>query len=346
MAGFGHLPILRKLRPGSDSALARLLLQAPSELAVLESAQAARQLGDMLSGCGLEAAIQPVSEDFRPGRGELDVALFVNESERTSDVVDAVTSLLGVTPRAAADLVCASPPALLGNVSQATVAALSDRFGALGGSIVASRRAEARYDVLVGACAPRVRSRLVSTNYGHCVQAVGPDGALLIADLTHGEAETTLAELATYSAQATVVDRAFQRFDIKLDACPDTVDVRDCLIALTDMPEQIAARIAANTPIVLLSNANREHAAQALARLAHVGAEATADMTTFKRYGVRIDRASDRSAARRVIELVLGGDERVGTYPRTLARAMSLTQARWLVFELTRTGADAEVLSA
>lgn len=343
--GFAHLPVLRKLTPGADAVLARLLLQAPSELALLDSAEAAGQVADMLAACGLRAEVQPAAESFRPGRGEFDVALFIQDVERAGDIIDAVRALLGVSARAAADIVCASPPVLLGKVSRATVEALRERFEALGGSLAASATATARYDLIVHACPPRVRSHLLSPTYPHAVSGADSGEALIITDLSRAEAEQALAELSTYSARAAVVDRAFERFDIKLDACPATAKAEQCLIALTGMPAPVAARVASNTPIILASDLTREDATDALARLTAVGAMATAEMITFHRYAVRIEQAPGRAAVGHIISLIIGENEPIGPFPRTIDRAMTLMQARWMVHELTRAGARAEVLA-
>ncbi len=64
-------------------------------------------------------------------------------------------ALLGVSASEAREILCASPPVLIGNVSHATVDALRLRFAAAGAEIGVSRRSDSRFDLVVALHATR-----------------------------------------------------------------------------------------------------------------------------------------------------------------------------------------------
>jgi len=343
--GFSHLPVLRRLRPVSDARLAELMLQAPSELALVGDAAAAEAISATLNESGLRTEAVPAEEPFQEGCGEFDIAVHLDDPERAPAIIALLCGLLGVDHVAARELLFGAPPALLGNVSAATVEALAPRFAALGATLVASRRDEARYDLVVGDCPPRLHAHLLE-RAGRERGAMTDDGPLVVENLDRQAAERLLAEVVRSSSRASVLDRAFERFEVRIDACPGTSEAARCLIELTGMPPAVAGRIPANTPIVLLGDVDRARAQAALGALSKVGARAVADLVTFRRYRVRIERATRADAAERTIERVTGRAERIGALPHVLDATLAHGHARWLAVELCKAGDEARVIAA
>lgn len=349
VGGASHLAVLRQLTPRPDAKLAEMLLQAPTQLITLDDRAGAMEVCELLEQGGLEAAVLAAGDDFEPGTGEYDIALHVRDIDQVNIVVAHVVALLGVSANEAREIVCASPPVLIGNVSRATVDALRLRFAAAGAEISVSRKVDARFDLVVASCAPRVRSHLVATMEVAGFEVTDHDAApLVVLDLDRATAESALAELSRASSDAKVIDRAFERFDVRVVACPNTPDVVESLIELTGMPSDVAERIADNTPIVLLEEVDRPTMENALLRLATVGATAVAELTTLAHSAVRVDSCSDLAAASNVVASLTGSADAdmrpITKMPHMFSGSFSRVRANWIVHELRQLGATAEVL--
>lgn len=342
-AGFAHLPVLGRLVPAPGARLAELLLQAPSELIRVGDRDQAEQVARLLGEAGLVADVLSADDEFEPGVGRFDVAVHVRDVERTRDVIAETARLLGVSATEARDIVCASPPLLLGKVSQATVDALTDRYARVGAELGVSDTATARFDVVVADCPPRVRTHLRGLAGGAAVDEAD-DGPMLVVDLDRATAETMLRELARMSTHAKVVDRAFERFDVRLVSCPDDPRALRCLVELTGMPAEVAPGVVAAAPLVLLEEVGHREMEQALAELAGVGATGVGDLTTLRRWAVRIHRAPGGDALGEITEAITGRSLPDSTFPIVVDDLPSRVQARWLATDLERIGAATEVL--
>ena len=340
--GFAHLGVLRQVRSAPDARLAELLVQAPSELALINNAEDAVKVNGMLNECGLNCSVQSAESEFVAGVGEFDVAVFLEDINCAGEVIAEVGRLLGVDPAKARDLVCRAPPAILGNVSSATVEALRRRFTPLGASIVSSRCSDARYDVVTCEAPPRVRAHLLEAR-----NAVAMDrntaGPLLIGNLSGVEAEEMLIELSRFASNAIAIDREFQRFDIQIESCPTTPEAQTCLIELTDMPLQVANKIPSSTPMVLLSNVDRSTMSNALQRLDAAGVDSTAYLITLRHWVLRLNSVSNVEAAQQLVKAITNLDANLSILPYVTDPPISFIQARWLKQELGAYNAHCEI---
>jgi hypothetical protein len=140
------------------------------------------------------------------------------------------------------------------------------------------------------------------------------------------------------------MDRAFERFDIRLDACPRTAASE--LAAITGMPENAAVKVIERLPIIVQQNLTYDQAKESLSRLAALGARAMDELATLQTYSVVIDSAPDRrAAAHKIVDLAGLSDDQATTLlrglPATIEGPLTPTLARWLLAELKSVGAVA-----
>jgi hypothetical protein len=141
-----------------------------------------------------------------------------------------------------------------------------------------------------------------------------------------------------------LLDHAFQRFDVRLDAAPDTEAVRTCLVEATGMPPHVATRVLQRLPVVLHQGIRHAEVPARLHALAEVGAQVSAHLVTFQSFEVFVEHTTSRTAtAAAIAELTEQTIESATTalrrLPLRLQGPFSPLRARCLRHELQATGA-------
>ena len=336
-----HQALVKSL-PLSSQALLSRLYQAPSILLDEISPELGHGIAGVLRAAGLEVAVEPGDAPFEPGVGDREVALHVADPSRFRAAVVEVAEFLGCAPARATQLLWQSPAVLVGQVSVATVEALRQRLEPLGVELDVSTPDTARYDVLVVDPTPGVRARVLAAlrAEGLPVQATGPLAAL---GLTRAQADAVWRRLDR-GVPVRLLDHAFQRFDVRLDAAPDTPAVREQLVASTGMPPSVAAKVLARLPMVLHQGIRHAEVPARLQALAEVDARASAHLITFQTFDVIVEHATDIPATAAAITGLLEEpiDElapALRRLPLRLPGPFSPLRARCLRHELHAVGA-------
>ncbi|HZF51549.1 MAG TPA: hypothetical protein VE093_22995 [Polyangiaceae bacterium] len=352
-ASFSIVAALRQISPLSEQVLAERLFRAPSELFTDVPRDTAEKAAEVLRKAGLEVDVLAEGDAFTPGEGVFDVALLLSDFSRMPEVAREVIRLLGVDARTARQMLCASPTILVGAVSSATVEAIRRRFAPLGVDLAVSRPAESTFDVLIGDCAPTVRARLLATLEGAGVpmaQLAGdhaPEELIVAAGLKKSAAEQIWDQFGRKNPALRILDRAFERYDIRLDACPRSAAAG--LVALTGMPEKVAQKVLDRLPVVIQQNLTYDQARESLDRLATLGAKATLELQTLQAFSVIIEAVPDRQKAAQRVRALLDlteeqADALVRSPPAQIEGPLTLTHARWLQAELKTVGATAKLV--
>ena len=223
-AGARMVGVLKQVLPQSEARLAALLYQAPSELiGGLTSAQA-EKINSLLCTTGLDSRVLHKGEHFTPGAPDYEVALAIKSGANLPAIAHQIMELLGVKAGRARAILCSSPTVLMGSVSANTVAALQRRFEPLGVELDVSRPALATYDLFLGDCPPREAERVQQLLRDLKLPLLAAqDGApqpLLAVGLSKAQADRLWEQLRRTSLPARLVNRDFERFDVRLDAAP------------------------------------------------------------------------------------------------------------------------------
>ncbi|MDA0165732.1 hypothetical protein OM076_36025 [Solirubrobacter ginsenosidimutans] len=333
---------LRPLRVGSDAELAALIYRAPSELLADVDHDTGSKLVDVLRAAGLEVELVDADEAFEAGVGDLEVALAVQRFDNMLGIVEVVMLVLGVDHAAAMKMVSASPAVLLGAVSQATADALARRFAPLGAEIDASRHASAVFDLAAEAdddTTTRVLAKLLpDANRSR----FGADGGVFHASgLDAAAAQSLWSELSRTAAKVRVINRDFQRFDVRLEAAPATPATIGLLTATTSMSEERAQRALMRVPFVLAENVRGPRMVELLEAVRTSGGRASASLLALASFGLALKPGGDRTAARPWVEAIAGttaASEFSVPDCHALSGPLTKTQARWLQHELRKHG--------
>lgn len=347
---------LRKILPLSEPQIVKVLYQAPSELISGVRLDLAEKMCEILRGTGLVVEVQPLEAPFTPGRGDVEVAMVIRDVARLSEVVALVSTLLDTPEEVAAKSVWSSPSMLLGRVSTATVEALRQRFTPLGVDLEISKPDEAVYDLFLGPCSTSIRdavSRDLREAGVEPVVQTDPLAAeaqtLFALGLTRAQADLVWERAQRSSAPLRILDRAFQRYDVRLEEAPETDAMVDFLVADTGMPRKVVPKVIRGTPIFLHQNIAYDRANACLVGVAAQGGRATAHLLTFQSFDLEIEALADRGATARLLGAITSRspDEALGSLlqlPLRLTGPFSHLKARWLQHELERTGARARLV--
>lgn len=334
--------VLARALPLSTEQIVRSIYQAPSVLLDGLADEQARAIGDVLSSSGLDIAIASAHEELQLGGPDFEVAVHVEDPARFRAVAAEVARFLGCEPLRAVRLLCGSPAVILGRVSQATVDALRARLEPLGAKVDASRTAEALYDVFVDEDAPAMRGRVerLLVEAGIPLASTGPLCAL---EVPRSVADLLFARIGADPSWR-LLDHAFQRFDVVLEAAPDTPAAHEAIIAVSGMPASLVPKVLARVPVVLASAKPGAEAIEALARLARSGVSASAQLVTLTRYDVIVESVADARAAQAILAAL---DERASDLltrlPARLPGPFGRSEARWIAHELGLAGARARL---
>lgn len=349
------LPLLGHVTRVPLRQLAAMLYRAPAILADNLSRAAAEQMSDVLRAAGLETAVLAEDEAFEPGSDDHEAAIVVDDVAKMTEVLAQVVSVLGVDMPTARRLACATPAVLLANVSLATVEALRRRFQPLGVGLDVCRPTAGRFDIYVGRCSELARQAVlrVAEHAGisvsnHAVPTASGH-TLLAENVEWRPAEAFWEGARRSSAPVRVLNRAYQRFDICLDAAPAAAPMLEFVANLIGAPVPVAARLIAQLPVVIRRNLRYAEMKPLLERVAALGGRAGATLVALQEYSVALGKMGDPAAAVRVLQYAGGlsaeaAQKAARARPSWSGGPYTSVQARWLRAELQRTGTEARIL--
>lgn len=351
-AGARMVGVLKKVLPHSEARLAALLYQAPAELITGLSRAQAEQINELLRSIGLDSQVLGKSERFAPGDASYEVALAIKDTGNMVAIVQLIMELLGVKLEKAREIVCSTPTVLMGSVSASTVDALRRRFAPLGVELDVSQPASAAFDLFLGACSPRDRQRVKQMLRDASIPLLdGPEAEpqpLLAVGLSKRQADTLWEQLRRTSLPVRLVNRDFERFDLRLDQAPQSPAMVEFLVTTTGMPERIVPKVLAKTPIVIQQNIPFAKMTDYLETIADLGGKGSGHLLAFQIFSIVVEKVGNAASTTRLLQ-GLGGlsqeEALAAVSPGSLpVGAMTNPQARWLQQELKRVGSESRVI--
>lgn len=360
-AGANMVGVLKQVLPLSEARLAALLYQAPAELIGGLTETQAVQINGLLRSTGLDCAVLRGDEPYIAGDGAYEVALAVKPGADMAAIAQEIVALLGVRIGRARAILCASPTVLMGSVSANTVVAVRRRFARLGAELDVSQPTRAVYDLFLGACTAheqaRVRQILRELKQPLLDEHAGDAQPLLAVGLSKSEADRLWEQLRRTSLPVRLVNRDFERFDLRLDAVPRGSHAADAarrqalcdyLAATTGMPPQLAPKVLARAPVVIQQNIPFGTMAAQLEAIMGLGGQASGHLLAFQVFGIVLDKVGEVPATVQLLQ-VLGGVQEVEALAavgpqRTQVGTMTSPQARWLQQELKRVRSESRVI--
>ena len=351
-AGARMVGVLKQVLPHAEARLAALLYQAPSEIIGGLSHAQAEQINSLLRSTGLDSQVLATGERFTPGDASHEVALAIKNTENMAAIAGLIMDVTGVKLDKARAILCNSPTVLIGNVSANTVAALRRRFEPLGVELDVSQPAHACFDLFLGDCPPldRERVRQLLRTFKIPDVAGRPNDAqpLLAVGLSKVKADQLWDQLRRTSLPVRLVNRDFQRFDLRLDDAPQTPAMVEFLVTTTGMPERIALRVLQKVPIVVQQNIPFAVMTEHLETIAALGGTASGHLLAFQTFSLVVEKVGDPTATVQLLQ-VLGGLSQAEALAaigptEVMAGTMTNPQARWLQGEIKRNGGESRVV--
>lgn len=335
-----------------EQLLAYRLLQAPSMLFRNLPRDLAEAAVDVLRNAGVECETQHQDASFTPGDAEHEVALVVRDMQKMSAALESVATFLGVSTVDARRILCASPAVLIGRVSAATVTALQKRFAPLGVDVDVSRPALAEFDVFMSEHSPEVRKAAEKTleDLGLNVLGSAEDkaGPLLVAGISHGDAERIHAVASRSKWPLAILNRDFQRFDVRLDAAPDTPEMRAFLVETAKMPENIVPKVLGRLPIVTHPGVRFSEMTKLVKRATDLGGRASGHLLSFRAFALRIDTVGDVQTSTTILRAIGGLSQQAAheslTRTKEVVGPLAPTVAKWAQYELKKAGTTSRMV--
>ncbi|MGB1108702.1 MAG: hypothetical protein ACPG4N_00005, partial [Gammaproteobacteria bacterium] len=292
-------------------------------------------------------------EGLTPGQPDYELALVIKDVAKIPKAIALVSELVGIPPQEARKLICSSPAVLMGQLSQASVEAISRRFQAIGVEVDVSQPEQSRFDLFIGECD--------ASSFAHALRAIRDagievssdqrEGPLMIPALDWEQSRKVWPALQRLAAPTRMLNQQFERYDLRLDEAPETPAFIQHLMESTGMPEAVARKIPARTPITLHQSVPFHEMGPIMEAAAELGASMSAHLLAFQKHALEITRMDRLDDTATLIQSMseLKADSILPKLSRLPARfegPFTNTQARWLQTELKRIGTVAKVTTA
>jgi len=343
-AGASLPRVLAGALPIPPEKVARCVYQAPQVLLDGLDEANARTIAELLGGTGLEVEVASSDVALQAGGPDLELAVHVSDPARFREIAAELARFLGCEVARAVELLCATPPVVLGQVSRATARALVERLTPLGAEVDVSEVSSGRYDVFVDETAPTLRARIAALLTASGCE-VAPEGPLVALGISREDAGR-LWKRVGQEPKWRLLDQAFARFDLVLEAAPDTDEAVRAIVEVSGMPAGLVPKVRARLPVVLCEALPASKVRDALERLSAAEVVVSAKLITLTLWDVVVSEARDVAAATEVVTRILGRDRGevlagLRRLPARFVAAAPLVRARWLVHELEQAGAHA-----
>lgn len=345
------MPALKHLSPFlSENKLAELLFQAPSRLLDGLPLETAREVHEVLRSAGLDCEVIAHDEPFTPGDTEHELAIVVHTMDRIAEIIPLMMQILGIDAHRAKKILFTSPTVLIGNISESTATALTQRFAELDVEVDISRPARAAFDLFLGTCSDmdffRFKQILQSLDLPPLSTAKEDRQPLIAAGLTKTQADTVWQHLSRSQIPIRLINRDFERFDLQLDQAPESPEMITYLVESTGMPERLARKILGHLPIVLHQNFGFDRMQHHLQQIHTLGGAATAHLLLFQTFSLTLEKIKNARQTIGILQALadLSAEEAQAVVGETRFVPGPLTnlQARWLEWELKKIGTETQ----
>lgn len=257
------------------------IYRAPARLVAGIDAQKAVSLGNYLEELGLNVAV--VASGDAPPRPEFfDVAVMLFQPSMAGTVSAAVAEFIGVGEAEARNLLLTPPGVVIGQVSAATVDALTARLPAGSARVVAAAHENARFALFAPSPDPAQRRALAGRLRPD--EQISGDG-LAVFGLDRARADELWRALRAPD-RVRVVNEAFLTADIVLEAGPSNGAA--ALERLAAVPVDHYADLLALAPVPLEENVPYPAVEARLSDYAAAGFQVRAELASFAREMVEV----------------------------------------------------------
>lgn len=244
-------------------------------------------------------------------------------------------------------MLCKSPTVMLGNISENTAKTIRDRFKTLNVDVDISKPDTALFDVFKGACSAYEQGIIDQILNGLGVEWNKEANKHNVASLICGGISRKVADRLWEQVSRTglplkIVNRDFERFDLRLDHAPETPEMINYLTHSTGMPEKVANKVIQQLPVILQKNIRFNQVEEEIAKLIELGAIGSAHLLVFQSFSLKIQAIKHVDHTLEILNVVGGMDKAVASKAilerEVLAGPFTSPQVRWMQHELKKIG--------
>lgn len=346
-AGAGLVKALKKVTPLSENSIATLLYQAPSKLISDLPKGLAEEMNELLASTGLECRVVEKDAVMESGDASHEVALVIRDVSRMNEIAQLIFELIGARIQEVRQILSATPTVLIGKISKNTAYAIRERFRPLDVEVDISNPDEAGFDVFLGDCSELDRNRIArifrDLNTPLLGETTKPKANSIIAvGLSREQSDKIWQRVSRTSLPVRLINRDFERFDLQLDALPDSEDAIRYLTTSTGMPDNMAHKALQNLPIIVQQNIPFMDLDRHMARIVELGGQATGHLLVFQTFSLQIETIKDAQQSAELLQHLGQVPEQAIknrlTAGYVIEGPFTSLQAKWLQYELKKAG--------
>jgi hypothetical protein len=229
---------------------------------------------------------------------------------------------------------------------------LKKRFAPLDVSVDVSKPAEAKFDVFLGECNMETRAQveiaLNTLGIEMVARPKGDAGPLLVMGVSYADAERIHSMASRGKLPLVIVNRDFQRFDVRLDTAPATPELKAFLLETTKMPEHLVPKVLGRLPLVTHPSVGFSRMCELVAIIGALGGTASGHLLSFQSYSLAIDKVGDADASMMILRGIGGLSKEAAKQALWTAKEvqgpLSHTLARWTQLELKKVGTTSRMV--
>lgn len=346
-AGSGLVKALKQISPLSENKIAALLYQAPARLISDLPKQSAEEMTALLRSAGLDCQVIASNSKVELGDASHEIALVIKDVARMKEIAQLIVQLLGVTIQEVRQILFTTPTVLLGKISKNTAYIIRERFKALNVEVDISKSKEASFDVFLGDCSELEQQRLRNIFKEKGLSFVNPTNlpahnSIVCTGLSKSIAETLWAKTSRTNLPLRIINRDFERFDLRLESIPKTADAINYLIESTGMPQKIAHKALEHLPITLHQNISFKELERHIHQITELGGKAIGHLLVFQTFSLQIESVRDPKSSIDILKALSRKKEtdivKVIQGKNVLEGPFTNLQAKWIQYELKQIG--------
>jgi hypothetical protein len=195
------------------AAIIKRIYQAPAVLMEGLNHEDGCEIRHVLDEAGLVVDLEPEPVDLGSARALFDIAVHIQDIAEFTQVGARLAEFLGCQPEQAERLLETPPGVVLGDVSEATVQALTQRLDGLGANVIPADKQQSVYDLFLLDADPAVRSAMLRDLRASGEACDDSAHAVILRSLSH-DAAAAIWRRYQSTGSLRVINRAFEQWDI------------------------------------------------------------------------------------------------------------------------------------
>jgi ribosomal protein L7/L12 len=326
------------------AAIIQRIYQAPVVLMEGLDHKDACEIHRVLDEAGLLVDLESEPVDVGAVCTLFDIAVHIQDIEDYTEVGARLAEFLGCQREEAERLLETPPGVVLGDVSEATVQALSWRLAGLGASVVPADKKQSVYDLFLLDRDPAVRSTVLRDLRASAEACGDPASGIILRNLSYDAAAAVWRRYQSTGAFR-LINQAFEQWDIILVAMDSSAARLDALSVTAGIPRDVCPNLIDHLPLVVEEAVSDSALPKKLKAYAKAGLDTQATLTTLRALKLMVNNGPSTAALLKQPHKtqIDNQDHRLQNFPLVWPGVLYDLQARRLKQRLEASGYDVEM---